>query len=380
MVIDLEKIKKSQETVKSNVFGDWLKIIRANKFFLSRITSKDKIFFVQNLQVMIKSGLPLDRSLRTLAEQTRNQQFKKVIGDLASGTEKGVAFADSLKKQSAVFGGLFVSMVEAGEASGRLEDVLKELYLQIKKLHELKTKIIAAMIYPLIVVTAMVGIGIGMMIFVVPKITSLFEQMKAQLPLATRVLIKVSNFVVENGILTFIAALLLVAAVAFSLKWEPSKRYWHALFLKLPVFGPIVKKVNLAKFARTLSSLIKTDIAIVKSFEITAQVLGNRLYRSSLLDSAPALKEGVSLTEVLKKHPALYPPVIVQMTAAGEETGSVDEVLGEMAGFYEDEVDQIMKTLPSIIEPLLILVLGAAVGVMAVAIIMPMYTLTQYIK
>src|SRR3989338_9473325 len=130
MVIDLEKIKKSQETVKSNVFGDWLKTIRANKFFLSRITSKDKIFFVQNLQVMIRSGLPLDRSLKTLADQTRNKYFQKIIADLASQTEKGIAFAQSLGKYQKVFGDLFINMVEAGEVSGRLEDVLSQLYVQ----------------------------------------------------------------------------------------------------------------------------------------------------------------------------------------------------------------------------------------------------------
>lgn len=380
MVIDLEKIKKAQETVKTDFFGNLFKIIKTKNIFFSGVSSKDKIFFAQNLQVMIKSGLALDRSLKTLAEQTRNKRFKNIIMDLAQGTEKGISFTDSLKKHQSVFGNLFVSLVEAGEASGRLEDVLKEIYLQIKKLHELKSKIIAAMIYPLIVVTAMTSIGIGMMIFVVPKITSLFKEMKAELPFATRLIINVSDFVVENGILTFLVVFVLVIFLVSSLRWEKTKRYYHSLFLKLPIFGLIVKKVNLAKFCRTLSSLIKTDIAIVKSFEITAQVLGNRLYRSSLLDSSKDLKEGVTITEVLKKFPNLYPPVIIQMTAAGEETGTVDEVLGEMASFYEDEVDQIMKTLPSIIEPLLILVLGAAVGVMAVAIIMPMYTLTQYIK
>ncbi|HLC63847.1 MAG TPA: type II secretion system F family protein, partial [Patescibacteria group bacterium] len=149
---------------------------------------------------------------------------------------------------------------------------------------------------------------------------------------------------------------------------------------KLPVFGPIIKKINLAKFARTLSSLIKTDIPIVKSFEITSQILGNRIYKKSLLESVEAVKSGTSLTEVLKKYPKLYPPIIVQMTAAGEETGTVDEVLAELANFYEDEIDQVMKTLPSIIEPILILVLGSAVALMAVAIIMPMYSLTQHIN
>ena len=148
----------------------------------------------------------------------------------------------------------------------------------------------------------------------------------------------------------------------------------------MPVFGPIIKKINLAKFCRTLSSLIKTDIPIIKSFEITSQTLGNRLYRKFLYSSTDELKAGVTITEVLKKNPKLFPPVIVQMASAGEETGSVDSVLSELAQFYEDDIDQIMKTLPSIIEPILILVLGSGVALMAIAIIMPMQTLTQHIS
>jgi len=381
MVIDISKIKKEAEKPKEPDLKKFeVKTLLDKIKTIGTISSKDKIFFVQNLQVMIRSGLPLHRSLKTLPQQTTNMRFKKIISNFASYTEKGISFGVSLAKHRKVFGDLFINMVEAGEVSGRLEDVLKQIYIQIKKMHELKTRIISAMTYPVIVTVAMVLIGIGMMIFVVPKITGLFDKMSADLPVATRFLINISNFIVNNGILSAIAAISAIVFVVVTLRMKKTKFIYHYIFLRIPIFGPIVKKVNLAKFSRTLSSLIITDIPIVKSFEITAQILGNLWYRQSLLDSVENVKGGESLTDVLKKYPKYYPPVIVQMTAAGEETGTVDEVLGELASFYEDEIDQIMKTLPNIIEPILILMLGLGVALMAMAIIMPMYTLTQHIS
>ncbi len=380
MSIDLEKVNQRQEVLAKDRAIPWLTKLLAKMNDFGTVSDKEKIFFTQNLQVMIRSGLPLDRSLKTLAEQINNKKFKKIIGDLAANTEKGIAFTESLSKYEEVFGHLFISMVQAGEISGRLEDVLKQIYLQIKKAHELKSRIIGAMIYPVIVIVAMVLIGIGMMIFVVPKITAIFVEMKAELPLPTKVLIGLSDFILNNGFLTGLAAVLLIGLIIYTIKNEKTKYYYHYVFLKLPILGPIVKKINLAKFARTLSSLLKTDIALVKSFEITAQILGNRLYRRSLLSSLNDLKEGISLTAVLQKYPDLYPPVIIQMVAAGEETGLVDEILTDLADFHEEEIDQIMKTLPTVIEPVLLLILGAGVGAMAVAIIMPMYSLTEHIS
>ncbi|MDP2586505.1 MAG: type II secretion system F family protein [Candidatus Komeilibacteria bacterium] len=380
MSIDLEKVDQRHQSMEKTREKPWLAKFLAKLNDIGTVSDKEKIFFTQNLQVMIRSGLPLDRSLKTLAEQVSNKKFKKIIADLAASTEKGLAFTDSLSKYEQVFGHLFISMVQAGEISGKLEDVLKQIYLQIKKAHELKSRIIGAMIYPVIVITAMVLIGIGMMIFVVPKITAIFVEMKAELPLPTKVLIGISNFILNNGLLTGLAAILFIGLIIYTIKNEKTKYYYHYLFLKTPILGGIVKKINIAKFARTLSSLLKTDISLVKSFEITAQILGNSLYRRSLLSSLNELKEGVGLTQVLQKYPNLYPPVIIQMVAAGEETGRVDEILTDLADFHEDEIDQIMKTLPTVIEPVLLLLLGVGVGAMAVAIIMPMYSLTEHIS
>lgn len=375
MVVDIEKINKDSQQKVSKQFS--LKNLVQKLRFISSISQKDKIFFMQNLQVMIRSGLALDKSLKTLAEQTRNLRFKQVLNDLAKSTEMGIAFHESMTKYTNIFGSLTINMIKAGEISGKLEDVLNQIYLQIKKSHELKSKIKAAMIYPIIVIIAMIGIAIAMFIFVIPKIITIFDKIQAELPLATKILIKISNFSADNGVFVIIAIFAFVALIILSYRNSKIKIIYHKVFLKLPIYGSIVKKINLAKFSRTMSSLIKTDIPIVKTLSITSEVVGNKIYQKALKESAISLKSGASLTDILKKYPDLFPPIIIQMTAAGEETGSLDKILEELACFYEDDIDQIMKTLPSIIEPVLILILGVGVAAMAVAIIMPMYSLTE---
>lgn len=346
---------------------------------LGNVSLKEKLFFIQNLKVMVKSGLSLASALKTLSLQTNNKKFKKIIQDLKDSTEKGLSFADSLQKHQHIFGDLFINMVKAGEASGRLDDVLNELFKQMKKDHDLRAKIKGAMTYPVIVLVAMVGIGTAMMIFVIPKLITVFEEMNAQLPFFTRLLISFTNLVVHRGwlllIIIFIAAFLLI----IFLRTKSGIHTWCWLTINLPIFGPISKKVNLARFTRTISSLIKTDIPIVQSFKITANVLGNVYYQEALYNSSERLVKGESISKILDSFPKLFPPVVREMTAVGEETGAVDDILDDLATFYEEDIDEIMKNLPSIIEPILMVVLGFGVGIMAVAIIMPMYSLTQNI-
>jgi type IV pilus assembly protein PilC len=382
MTIDYSQLKqKSEKNLETN---NEVKIGKIKSLInklqeIQSIPSKEKQFFVQNLQVMVSGGLPLDRALKTLADQTTNFRFKKIIEDLRTSTIKGVSLADSLNKHKSVFGELFISMVQAGELSGRLDEVLKQVYLQLKKSNELKSNVKSAMTYPVIVVLAMVGIGIGMLVFVIPKITGIFTEAKVELPLPTRILISTSNFITGNGILVGSASIIFIVLFILFFKTDKGKYFFHGLFLKLPIFSGIIKQINLAQFTRNISSLIKTDIPIVKTFEVTAQIVGNHHYRRALIESAQKLKKGATIAEILKAYPKLFPPVIIQMVNVGEETGKVDEILDEMANFYEEEINRIMKTLPSIIEPVLMLILGVGVGLMAVAIIMPMYSITQAI-
>ncbi len=356
-------------------------INRINNYLLkfSRVPLKEKLFFVQHLGVMLKAGISLSKALQTLSLQTKNKYFAFILSDIAIKVEKGESFAECLKPYQNVFGELFISMIEAGEISGKLEEVLNQLFIQMKKEHALISKVKGALTYPVVIMMAMFGIGVFMMIFVVPRITAIFTEMNVELPLPTKILINVSNAIANHGLISLLIFISIVIIFVRILKTYKGKYIFQAILLKSPIIGPIMKKINLARFARNISSLLKTDIMIVKTFQITANVLSNLHYREAILDMANHIKKGDNLSDVIKQYPKLFPPVVVQMIAIGEQTGELDNILIELAEFYEEEVDQIMENLPSIIEPLLILMLGTGVGGVAVAIIMPMYSITNSI-
>ena len=350
--------------------------------FLQKLTSvplAEKLFFIQHLGIMLKAGISLSTALKTLAKQTTNKRFARIIADISRNVEKGVSFTESLKPHEKIFGQLFINMIESGEISGKLEEVLKRLYLQFKKNHELLSKVKGALIYPIVILIAMSGIGTFMMIAVVPKITAMFKDFNAELPLATKLLIKFSDSLVANGLLYLVALIVVILTIVQLIKTKRGRYAFHGLLLKLPIFSPIIKKINLARFARTTSSLLKTDIMIIKSFQIAANVMGNVHYRDALMEMSDKIKKGGTINEVVANYPKLFPPVVAQMIAVGEDTGELDYILEELAEFYEGEIDQTMNNLPAIIEPILILALGLVVGGMAVAVIMPMYALTSVI-
>ncbi len=344
---------------------------------LTLISLKERLFFVQHLGLMLKSGISLARALKTLADQSENKRFKKILTDIATKVEKGSSFAESLEDHRKVFGDLFLSMIDAGELSGKLEEVLKQLFVQMKKEHQLISKVKGAMTYPAVILFAMLGIGTFMLIVVVPKITAMFDEMDAELPIATKILIGASDAIINNSLIV-VAGLIVFITLTFKiLKTYKGKYIFQAIMLRAPIFSTIIKKINLARFSRNISSLLKTDIMIVKCFQITANVLGNLHYKKALEDMAQTIKQGGKLNEAVKAYPSLFTPVVVQMIAIGEETGELDNILMELAEFYEEEVDQIMENLPTIIEPLLILTLGLGVGGVAIAIVMPMFAITS---
>lgn len=345
----------------------------------SRVPLKEKLFFVQHLSVMIRAGISLSMALKTLTKQTENKFFAGLLAEISVSVEKGTSFAASLKPHKKIFGELFINMVEAGEISGKLEEVLGQLYIQMKKQHELISKVKGALTYPTVIVFAMIGIGTFMIVFIVPKITGMFKEFDAELPLPTKILIGISDALVNNGLLASIIFIAFVILTINILRTYKGKYYFQALMLKIPIFSSIIKKINLARFARTVSGLLKTDIMIIKTFQITASILSNLHYRKALEEMSEKIKKGSQINEIVAKYPKLFPPIVCQMIAVGEETGELDNILVELAEFYENEVDQIMSNLPSIIEPILILVLGCGVGAMAVAIVMPMYSITQSI-
>lgn len=340
---------------------------------------QEKIFFVQQLGLMLRSGISLSKALLTLSQQTKTKYMSLVLTNLYKKVDHGQPLANSMREYPRVFDELFVNMLEAGEKSGKYEEVLMQLFLQMKKSHALKGKVRGAMIYPSIIVFAMLGIGSAMMIFVIPKLTSIFEEVSVELPLATRILISLSDFMANNLIYISIALIVIVVSFIVLIRQEKPKYYFHLFLLKLPVVSPIIKKVNIVRFSRTLGSLLKTDIPIIDALKLTSRVVGMRPYRLAIAEAAEHVKKGKTIESSLKSNPSLFTPIITQMIAVGEETGSLDTILEELSNFFDEEVTQTLDNLPALIEPILLLVLGLGVGSMAVAIIMPLYSITEAI-
>jgi len=353
--------------------------MKLNISLFNHISAPAKMFLLQNLSAMVKAGVSLADALTTLGNQTPNKRMKVVLLDIAATVRAGKTLGEGLDPYQSDFGELFINMVKAGESSGRLEEVLHELYLQIKKEHTLILKVRNAMTYPAIIILAMFGIGIFIVVFVLPNITSLFTELNAELPLATRILIKVTEITQAHGpllALSFLTFLIVMIAIVRS---KQGKRLVHRILLHTPAVGSIIRDINIARSMRSLSSLIKTDIPIVETFLITSRVIGNTAYREALEQSAEALKKGEKLGAVMGRYPRLFPPNVLQMVTVGEETGALDDILDQVASFYEEQVFETMESLPTIIEPVLMVLIGVAVGGIAVAVLMPMYTLTEQI-
>lgn len=349
-----------------------------NKFSgLFGVPLTEKLFFIEHLKVLVKAGLSISDSLKTLAEQTENKRFKQILSEIKNGIEKGDTLAKNIAKFPRVFPKIFVSMTEAGEISGTLEENLNQLAIQMKKEHTLRVRIRSALTYPVVVLIATAGIVTVLLTYVVPRIVSVFSEMEAELPLPTRILIAVDDFILEHYIITLSGIFIFVVGFILIIRTPAGKSVLHKIFLNLPILAPIVRKVNLARFSRTLSSLLKTDIPVVQSFETTADVLANVHYKKIVLDAAEKLKKGSLISESLEGHKKLFPPIVTQMISTGEKSGNLDDLLGELAVFYEEQVDETVKSLSSIIEPLLILFLGIVVGGIALAIIAPMYSLSE---
>lgn len=344
---------------------------------LKPITLLEKVNFTRNLSVMLSSGLPLNKAMGVLSKQTNNLRFKKTILDIQENLQQGQTLADSLSLHPRAFSDFYINMIKVGEEGGTLEEVLKELAKQMKKTHSLKRKIKGALIYPAVIICAMFMIGIVMMIFVVPKLLTVFEQFNATLPLTTRAIIKSSNIIADNGLIFLGIISFLILFLILAIKKGIGKTYWHKTLLKLPIFGKIAKNYNSGLLARNLSSLLNSGIPIVRALKTTARTLKNSLYLNSLLEIAEEVQKGSNLSMLMDNYPNLYTAMSQQMVKVGEESGELAEMLENLAGFYEQEIDQTTKNLSSIIEPILILIIGAAVGFFAISMLQPMYSILQ---
>ena len=368
---------KPAEQAKS-LTSTFSKILGAFNIF-GGVPLVEKMLFARHLAVMVKAGFSLNKALQVLILQTKNKRFVKVITELEEDVRKGTAFGDALAKYPDVFSDLFVNMVKVGEASGNLEGNLKMLALQMKKDHNLRSKVKSAMMYPAVILIAMLAIGTGMMIFVVPQLISVFEELNAQLPLATRVVIYVSHFLSTKWWLVILVLIALIIVGRVVLRTKEGKRLLDKVILILPIFGNISKKINSARLARVLSSLIESGVSIVKALEISAGTLSNSLFTESLMVASQEVQKGQPLSQSLAAYPNLYLPIVTQMIQVGEETGTLGDITKKLAEFYEEEVTTITKGLSTIIEPILMVIIGAAVGFFAISMIQPMYSMMNSI-
>ncbi len=357
-------------------------IQKLNQFVekFSRITLVHKIFFLDHLRTMIHASLSLVEALSILEKEMENPKLRRIVGQVKTEVEKGRELSEVLAEYPKVFPAMAVSMIHSGEISGRLDEALSQIVTQLKKSYALSSSIRGALIYPGVILSAMGVIGIVMATVVLPKLIEIFDEFEAELPLATQILIAVVHFLSNplNLIITIGGGIVLVVAYIFALKKFPKfHRAVHRTTLRLPIFGPVIKQINLARFSLTLSSLLKSTIPIIDAVEITSQTCSNMTFQDALKETSVKIKSGTPFSEILSAYPKLFPPMVTEMVMVGERTGEVDRLLAELSEFYSEEVDKTMKNFTVIIEPVIILTLGVAVAGVAVAVIMPIYSLTQ---
>lgn len=348
-------------------------------FLGKRVKTIEKINFARNLGSMLEAGLALSRALSVLERQSKKKALKEVISDLISNISKGTTFADALNLHKKVFPDVFIAMVHAGEQSGTLAESLKVVASQMDSSYTLERRIRGALMYPAVIVFAMIVIAVLMFLFVIPTLLKTFTELDVQLPLTTRIVLGLSNLIQYHGLPVLIVIIMIIGSVYYWSKRPSGKRVIHALFLKIPLIGPLVQEVNTARTSRTLSSLLGSGVDVVESVTITANVVQNVHFREVLVKAAAAIKTGDMMSKTFEKDSKLYPVFFSEMMSVGEETGKIGEMLMGVATYYEDDVSQKTKDMSTIIEPFLLLLIGAAVGFFAVSMIQPMYSLVNVI-
>ena len=348
--------------------------------FAGRVTDKDIVVFTRQFATMIDAGLPLVQALDILSTQVENKRLSHTLSQVKTDVESGATYADALKKHPRIFSELYVNMVAAGEAGGILDTILNRLASYIEKAMKLKKKVKGAMVYPAVVTTIAVGVIAVIMIFVVPTFSKMFASLGGTLPLPTRMVVSFSNFVAGIGGLLVLGAI--IAFVVFIVQMRRTEKGKHVIdkiMLKLPIFGPLLNKVAVAKFTRTLGTLVSSGVPILDGLEITAKTSGNKVVEYAIMDVRKGVVGGKTLAEPITKA-KVFPPMVTHMIAVGESTGALDAMLSKIADFYDDEVDAAVSNLTAMMEPILMVFLGGAVGFIVVSMYLPIFKLITLIK
>lgn len=346
---------------------------------LSRVKTHEKIMFAKNLAAMLEAGLAISRAISVMERQTKNPKFKDILVHINKDINQGSSFSAALEKYPKVFSSLFTAMVNAGEESGKLVESLRVVGSQMESAYTLKKKIKGALIYPIIIIIVLIVVGTLMMIYIVPTLASTFEELGADLPASTRAIIGFSNFLQNNF---FIAIGMLITVVGGSIYWFKTKRggrVFEFIILHMPLISGLVKEVNSARTARTLASLLSSGVGMVSAVAITRDVIQNSYYKEVLKQIEERIQKGSPMATVLAEYEHLYPILMGEMIAVGEETGKLSDMLLEVAKYYESEVSDKTKNMSTIIEPFLMVIVGGAVGFFAISMISPIYSLSNSI-
>lgn len=345
--------------------------------YFNRVKNEEIVLFTKQLAVLIQAKVPLVQSLKVMARQVANPKFSQIIANVADDVDAGAVFSRALAKHPKVFSNFFIQMVRSGEISGRLEETLTYLSDYINRQYLLNSKVRGAMIYPTFIMAAFIAVSTVMLIWVIPNLTSILVESGQRLPLVTRLLIGSSNFMKNWGWLLFIVLFIVVYFIVISIKKSSEWRYaYDGLKLRLPIFGELLKKIYLARFSETLSTLSSAGIAISQSLEITADVVGNAVYRRIILEADEAVRKGSNISAVFARYPEVL-PMVTQMILIGEQTGKLDTILKQVSTFFTEEVNRAFDNLVNLIEPILIVILGLGVGILVAAILLPIYNLVN---
>lgn len=348
---------------------------RLNEINIGGVPMKEKVVFMRQMATMVGAGLPLSRSLEIMTQQVSNPQFKKVLKNVLDSVQSGKTLADSFRAEEEVFDNITVNLIEAGEESGNLDIVLERLATELEEKDDLTGKIKSAMIYPAIILVIIVVVILLMMFVLVPAMADIYDDFDAELPLITRVLMSMSDFVINYWWALLVGALVIFIGGKFYLDSPGGKRTFDKLVLKIPIVGDIVAKMQISQFTRILSLLLGSGLSIIKAIELTADSLSNSMFRETLMEAKNEVEKGGPLAIPIARS-EYYPLLVSSMVAVGEETGEMDTVLAKVAEYYKSEVDTATGNLSTVLEPVFLVVMGVAIGFIALGVYMPMFQLS----
>jgi type IV pilus assembly protein PilC len=377
----LEKLRSQRVNVVSVSevkSGASVNILEKIPFLQPGVKSKDLVIFSRQLATLVSAGVPIVQGLNILIEQIQSPTFQKIINAVRGDIESGIAIADALKKHPAAFSELYVSMIRAGETGGVLDTILERLSSYLEAAEELRGKVKGAMVYPIVISGVAAAVTIFLLVAVIPTFKTVFASFGGELPVPTRILLAVSDFLRTNVAYLITIPIALFFGIKQWHKTEKGRTVIDGLVIKLPVFGELLKKVACAKFTRTLGTLIKSGVPILQAMDTVAKTSGNKVVELAIMKARESIREGEKIADPLRQS-GIFPPMVIQMISVGEETGNLETMLNKIADFYDQEVDTSVKAMTSLIEPLIICVMGLVIGAIVICMFLPIFQMSSLI-